>query len=399
MIAYDRLSQIIPGDIALANEALKISLMQIAGISNMDLPTLANTVSQVQTAYNLPLINQQTQPISGNTSAYYLNVLGAYGTGECNSILTVDMLGTAIGTVNNKALANVTNALSTMNTVYLANCYSTMLDCINGVFNQTDGSNGYVEIPVGYPAAGDYDTIDDAFTGNGSSSSGNIGPGPGLIPVSQIEIGNLGTAYPRQVAVMNNSFDAICQQMGNEQDLQVRAGLDWSNYFANLLPRSQTAVMSFIFSLPGYGQDTIQGGAAEFLQGIADYSPFVGNAIVGNPVITQVSTFAGVATGEIISGSIVPANTTIIGIDTVANTVTMSQQAANTAANVNLVAGGLGGQAVIAVMRQGQNQTALNNAGILTNSDVPVAPNPPPPQANLYTSTYTAQQAANSVIV
>ena len=56
------------------------------------------------------------------------------------------------------------------------------------------------------------------------------------------------------------------------------------------------------------------------------------------------------------------------------------------------------GQAVVAAMREGNNLTYLNNAGIATNGPVPADPNPPTPQANLIPATYTAQQAANSVV-
>ena len=56
------------------------------------------------------------------------------------------------------------------------------------------------------------------------------------------------------------------------------------------------------------------------------------------------------------------------------------------------------GQAIVAAMREGNNQTYLNNAGIATNSAIPADPNPPTPQANLIPATYTAAQAANSVV-
>jgi hypothetical protein len=49
-------------------------------------------------------------------------------------------------------------------------------------------------------------------------------------------------------------------------------------------------------------------------------------------------------------------------------------------------------------MREGKNQTYLNNAGIATNSTVPADPNPPVAPAPLIPSTYTAQQAANAVV-
>jgi hypothetical protein len=57
------------------------------------------------------------------------------------------------------------------------------------------------------------------------------------------------------------------------------------------------------------------------------------------------------------------------------------------------------GQAVIASLREGHNQPFLQSVGITTNADIPAEPNPPPPTANLIPSTYTAQQAANLVVV
>ena len=137
-------------------------------------------------------------------------------------------------------------------------------------------------------------------------------------------------AYPTQVVTLNANFGNICQQMGNEQDLQVRAGLNFADNFANLQPNSQTADFSFVFSLPGYGQNIEVGGTAQFLEFIA--------------------------------------NTT-----------------------------NQGGQAVVATMRQGQSNAALNEAGILTASDIPLIPNPSPAVATLSTATYTVAQAVANI--
>jgi hypothetical protein len=57
------------------------------------------------------------------------------------------------------------------------------------------------------------------------------------------------------------------------------------------------------------------------------------------------------------------------------------------------------GQAVVAVLREGRNQTVLTTAGIQTNAVVPSDPVPPLTQANLIPSTYTEQQAGNLVII
>ena len=63
MIAYDRLSQIVPPDWALASKALSVSLQQIAGVAVQTLPDLANAVVQQQTTQDLPLISALTTAV------------------------------------------------------------------------------------------------------------------------------------------------------------------------------------------------------------------------------------------------------------------------------------------------------------------------------------------------
>ena len=384
MIAYDRLSQIIPADIALANKALQVALQQVSGISNLNLPTFGNTVANIQTtASSLPILNQQTTPIAGDTRAYYLNVLGAYGTGVCNTILIVDMLGTAMGVVNSQALANSTALLGTMNTSYLQSCYQTMLNLINGDYTTVipgtppDPDTYQIDIPGGTPGAGSYgpyNTTTDAYNDVMTTV---------LIPLTQSTISTVASTYPAQTAQLNINFDAICQQMGNEQDLQVRAGLNFADFFGNLQANSQSSTMTFIFSLPGYGQDTIQGGAAQFIQSVADYNVINGTLTVNSPVITNVPAWPGVVNGITISGANIPSGTTVSSFSYGANTITMSQNANASISNTNVIAGNVGGQAIIGVMIQGRNQTALNNAGILTNTNVPLTYPIQPTQANL----------------
>lgn len=58
----------------------------------------------------------------------------------------------------------------------------------------------------------------------------------------------------------------------------------------------------------------------------------------------------------------------------------------------------LGGQAIVASMREGRNQVALANAGILTNTKIPGDPVPHPPEAELLPSVYTESEAQNLVV-
>ena len=89
----------------------------------------------------------------------------------------------------------------------------------------------------------------------------------------------MGT-YPTQTTQMNKNFGNIGQQIGNEQDLQYKAGLRFSDFFANLTANSQPAIFSFTMSLPQYGQDTQQGGTCQYLEAVADYNPFTGTILL-----------------------------------------------------------------------------------------------------------------------
>ena len=340
MIAYDRLSQIIPADQALANKALSVSLQQIAGIQNMTLPTLANTVANMQTTNNLPLISALKEAVPASVANYLENLASTNGKpfGVC------DVLGIAAGYQITGYFNNTVSTLANTNTTYLTTIYQNMNSVVGGVYG--DPVNGPVTIPVGQPAAGTYyanvanvgnvgnvvvtTAADNAFTGGaGGDGTGNAIPasGPGLFSVAYPAIGNIVSINPNQTANLNSYFNSMAQQVANEKTFQAAAQIQ----FANLIPNNNLVVYGLIYNLPTYGKQTEQGGQAQFWQGVADQSTFTG-------------------------------------------------------------------QAVVAAMREGNNQTYLNNAGIATSSAIPSNPNPPTPDANLIPSTYTAAQAANAVV-
>ena len=340
MIAYDRLSQIIPADWALANKALSVGLQQIAGITNMTLPQLATTVANLQTTNNLPLISALTEAVPPSVANYLSNIAGSNG----KPIEVCDVLGIAAGYKITDQFVNTVSTLANTNTAYLTTIYQNMNSVVGGVYGDPVG--GPITIPGGQPAAGTYyanisnvgnvvtvvtTAADNAFTGgDGGDETGNSLPatGPGLLSVTYPEIGNVVANNPNQVANMNSYFNSMASQVVSEKTYQARAQID----FANLVANSSSTVYSLIYNLPGYGQQTEQGGQAQFWEGVANLSTFTG-------------------------------------------------------------------QAVVAVLREGQNRQYLNNVGIQTNGPVPADPNPPIPPANLLPSTYTAQQATNVVVI
>ena len=310
MIAYDRLSQIVPADQALACKALSVSLQQISGISTLRLPELAAAVTPQQTTFDLPLISALTEAVPAAVANYFSNL--AVGTGSSNSIVVCDLLGTAGGYVSGPAMINTLSNLSNVNVVSLTSTYSTMANVVDGVYG--DPVTGPVIIPSG-PYANTYVDAEEAFAN-------------ALIPGAQSEITTAISSYPSETGNLNTNWNNMATQLSLEKSLQAQAGFDYANLQAN----STTSMYGFIFGLPSYGPDNQVGGVAQLVESVADYTNFTG-------------------------------------------------------------------QAVIASMREGRNQPYLQGIGIATNAPIPADPNPPPPTANLIPSTYTAQQAANIVVV
>ena len=310
MIAYDRLSQIVPADQALACKALSVSLQQISGISTLRLPELAAAVTPQQTTFDLPLISALTEAVPAAVANYFSNL--AVGSGSSNSIVVCDLLGTAGGYVSGPAMINTLSNLSNVNVVSLTSTYSTMANVVDGVYG--DPVTGPVIIPSG-PYANTYVDAEEAFAN-------------ALIPGAQSEITTAISSYPSETGNLNTNWNNMATQLSLEKSLQAQAGFDYANLQAN----STTSMYGFIFGLPSYGPDNQVGGVAQLVESVADYTNFTG-------------------------------------------------------------------QAVIASMREGRNQPYLQGIGIATNAPIPADPNPPPPTANLIPSTYTAQQAANIVVV
>jgi hypothetical protein len=311
MITYDRLSQIVPAGQALACKALSVSLQQIAGISTMRLPDLANAVIPQQTTRDLPLISALTVAVPPDVANYFSSTV-AVGSGPNDSIVVCDILGTAGGFVSAGAMANTISNLANVNVVSLTSTYSTMANVVDGTYG--DPTTGPVVIPTG-PYANTYLDAEEAFAN-------------ALIPGAQSQIGTVVSSYPSQTANLNANWNNMAAQLTREISLQAQAGIN----YANLVPDSTSSMYSFIFTLPSTGRDTQTGGICQLVESVADYTSFTG-------------------------------------------------------------------QAVIACLREGRNQVALQSVGITTNADVPSEPNPPPPTANLIPSTYSAQQAANLVVV
>lgn len=251
MIAYDRLSQIIPADLALANKALSISLQGLSGHSTTTSPSLATSTPQQETTKNLPHISALTEAVPPGVANYLVNTYPE-GTGQYNTLLIIDLLGTPSGQQTpTPKLVSTVQLINQMGVGTLTEIYARMLNDINGVYNVEippvppnpatgdPGSPGifYVEIPGG-PAAGIYPNQQSAFDA--------------LIAVGRAEILLLAATSAGQQAHQN--FIDIANQLVREQYQQSRAFVDFRYLRAN----DKMSIYSFVYSLPQYGLNTIQ---------------------------------------------------------------------------------------------------------------------------------------------
>lgn len=295
MTALDKLSQIIPPDQALANKALSTALQQITNISSLNLPRLANAVSNVQTNFGLPLVNAQKTAVDPAVANNISNTLGI-GSGP-NGTLTIDnSMGIAAGFVVTSAFTNVITLVNSMDLSNLANIYTDMTATANGSYGPAAGP---ITIITG-PAAGTYDNISAAFSGQEANANAGTG-GNGLIPsVNSNVIPNIIATYPSQTTSINTNWNSMMTQLNTEKKVQQSATID----FANLTPNSNPPIYSFVLSLPQYGQDTAANGAFQYLESVADLTNLTGQTLVAALRQGQ----SNIATTGIATTSNVPVN-------------------------------------------------------------------------------------------
>lgn len=272
---YIQLKNIIPPDWALANKALQAGLQQVTSIFNSTLPLLGTAVKSLESNKGLGLINALTSPLPESVSNFFATTY-ATGTGTDGTILLADMIGSAGGW---NITDNVSNATAILNSMTSAGSLTTltngstgvftvMQNALTGVYGVPDGMGNVMTIPGGLPAAGVYDTYDEAFDGPGS-------PGTGLIPAATTLINAIVANNSSLVANANSAWSNVASQLSLEQTLRAQAGI----VYADLI---STTSIGLATNLSQYGLDTSDGGESWFLESVANTSTIGGQAIVSS---------------------------------------------------------------------------------------------------------------------
>jgi hypothetical protein len=334
MIAYDRLQQIIPPDQALANKALSVSLAQITNIGTLTLPALASAVGNIATTRDLPLISSLTTAVPPEVAAYY-NTL-AIGSGVNNTIQVVDVIGLASGWVATSAFGQTVSLYGNMNMTELTTVYNTMTNAASGTYGNTTA--GPLTIPGGLPCAGTYTGTEIEI----------IIPNPTPPPANITVIGYDPTALDLAMTCLLGSANVAIINLQNTYPTECAELNALWNGMANQVT-SENSLQNTI----NLNYANLQPNSTTSIYSFIYSLPSYGNDTAEGGLSQMLENMSDLTT--------------------------------------------LGGQAVVACLRQGRNTTALSNAGIPTNLTIPIT-TATPPQATLLPSTYSESEAANAVI-
>jgi hypothetical protein len=218
---------------------------------------------KLSTLKGLDLINgPSSTPVPAAVPTFYLDYL-AKGSGPNGTYLTTDFFGSAIGVPYNDYLPTVTSTISAQfaagNLGALNTIYSQMVSVVTGAY----GAPPAVTIPSG-PAAGVYLTYDAALAA--------------LITAADAAVGTAIAAMgATTTASLNTSWYAMTSHSANEAAFQAKASID----YATMTAGAELPITAFIPALAGYGQETQEGMAAQFLEGIANTANQYGQAMIG----------------------------------------------------------------------------------------------------------------------
>jgi hypothetical protein len=226
--------------------------------------TAAETAAYSQklgTLKGLNLIANTTTPVPAAVASYYNSSL-ALGSGPNGTFLTTDFFGSAAGIPYNEDLATVTTTISAQLTAgtltTLNDIYSRMKNVVTDVY----GTPPTITIPSG-PAAGVYATYDAAIAA--------------LITAADAAIGTAITAMGTATTTLNTAWTEMTTHSANEPVFQAKASIN----YATLTAGAQLPITAFIPALAGYGKETQEGMAAQFLESIANTANQYGQAMVG----------------------------------------------------------------------------------------------------------------------
>ena len=278
------LKGVLPDDLAVANGALARSLQQVKNIGQTSTADLGTALSSLETLKDLDLLENQSTYVTDAVRNYWLEQYGVDGsnnvtlaTGNTGQLQLSDVIGFAAGynsaaplTKNAQLLAELASAGALTGITGSQGVYDTIEEFCAGTFGPTatGGSPAWeVIITAGYLGAGTYTgaTSDEAFEDAWVN---------GIVPAIKTVLASF-TSNTTALEIMTNS-ERWNQQLAREYLNQTRI----DNADLSAVRASDDVAINLALTLPNLGTDTSEGGAAEILERVVDFSSLGGQATI-----------------------------------------------------------------------------------------------------------------------
>ena len=278
----NNLKGIVPDDLAVANGALSRSLQQVKNISQTNTTDLGTALSSLETLKDLDLLENQSTYVTDAVRDYWIDSYGVdstnnvtLATGNAGQLKLADVIGFAAGynsaapiTKNAQLLAELAASGDLDDITGSQGVYDTIEEFCDGTFGPTyTGSVWRVIITSGYVGEGIY----DGATEEASFENAWIN---GIVPAVKTILASF-TSNTKAVEIMTNS-ERWSQQLAREYLNQTRI----DNEDLTAIQASDDVAINLALNLPSLGTDTSEGGAAEILERVVDFSSLGGQATI-----------------------------------------------------------------------------------------------------------------------
>ena len=233
---------ILPPEVATACGAFGVSMGQIKKIKNVPIEKFAQVVSNLETTKNLPLVGGTDVPVD-TSSVQAAAALVALGSGPDGTYTMSDFFGCMSGLPY--ALRDIQTLILQLQTSTLTTAYANIYTEVNKV-------------------------------------SPNLVTLQGYIDVANAAILAIQTANPIQASILNTLYNNAGAQLTIEQTARNTAltPVPYPGRDVNLSQYPNTLV-SFVDTIPSYGEDTIPHMTAQTIEAICDWNTLGGQSIVG----------------------------------------------------------------------------------------------------------------------
>jgi hypothetical protein len=282
----NKLQGIVPDDLAIANGALSRSLLQVKNINETNNSDLGAAVGNLETLKDLDLLENQSTYVTASVRDYWTESFGvdstynvSLATGNAGQLKLSDVIGFAAGynsaapiTKNSQLLAEMSAAGELDDITGTQGVYDTINKFCAGDFgpveNPPASGNWEVDITAGYVGAGTYTGLTSAAVFETAWISG-------IVPAVKTILASF-SSNTRAIEIMSNS-ERWNQQLAREYLNQQRIDNDLTTVRA-----SQDVALNLALNLPNLGLDTSEGGTAELLERVVDFSSLGGQAVIAS---------------------------------------------------------------------------------------------------------------------